>query len=89
MKLTPRMRQVLEGADLERGTVSDVPTSTWHGLMNRGLVTRDMSLYGRTRDSFPLYSGVKLTEAGIRAACGLQHSAADGAWPPNPRTVDV
>ncbi len=92
MRITPRMRQVLEGADLKHGEINDVPWSTWRGLINRGLArpTPNRRSYTTRNGIFPLYHRIILTEAGISAARDLR-----GLTPPivaaaaNPRIVDV
>ena len=74
MRITPRMKQLLEAADLKYGEVNDVPWSTWRGLKSRGLVTHTPSRrsYTTRKGPFPLYQRIRLTEAGISAARGLR-----------------
>jgi hypothetical protein len=74
MRITPRMKQLLQSADLKYGEVNDVPWSTWRGLKMRGLVahTANRRSYTTRDGAFPLYQRIRLTEAGISAARGLQ-----------------
>jgi hypothetical protein len=74
MRITPRMKQVLEAADLKYGEVNDVSWSTWRGLKMRGLVvhTANRRSYTTRHGAFPRYHRILLTEAGIDAARGLQ-----------------
>jgi hypothetical protein len=74
--LTPRMRELVAEADLDRGAINDVPLATMFALARRGLVVDRPGWVkmGNSRGQstsagrFPHYRGVKLTEAGIRAA---------------------
>jgi hypothetical protein len=74
MRITPRMKQLLQAADLKYGEVNDVPWSTWRGLKSRGLATHtpNRRSYTTRNGPFPLYHRVLLTQAGISAARGLQ-----------------
>ena len=74
MRITPRMKQVLEEADLNHGEVNGVPWSTWMGLRNRGLATQTANRrsYTTRKGIFPLYHRIILTQAGISAARDLQ-----------------
>ena len=73
MRLTKRMKELLEQADLVTFEINEVPMMTLWGLQSRGLVS---SREPRSRvtggHSFPWFRGVKLTEAGMRAARTLQ-----------------
>jgi hypothetical protein len=70
--LTPIMRNILRAVDAERGEVNDVPFGTMSGLECRGFIDRTWRRAGNVRTAraghFPHYHGVKLTEAGLRAA---------------------
>jgi hypothetical protein len=74
--LTPIMRSVLRAADAERGEVNDVPFGTMSGLECRGFIDRSWRRAGNVRTAraghFPHYHGVKLTEAGLRAAAAAK-----------------
>lgn len=79
-KLTDKMRAVLRGANLDDGTIDNVPLSTLYGLVERGLVPKSKTgglppgttstMAGR----FPQFSGIQLTEAGKRTAQLLRGS---------------
>jgi hypothetical protein len=66
------MRSVLRAADVEVGEINDVPFGTMSGLEARGFIDRTWRRAGGARTAragrFPHYHGVKLTEAGMRAA---------------------
>lgn len=74
MRITPRMKQILEAADLKYGEVNDVSWSTWRGLESRGLVlhTLNRRSYTTRHGAFPRYHRILLTGAGVNAARGLQ-----------------
>jgi len=73
--LTPKMREILGQADLDRGVINDVPHSTMHGLEARGLITDEWRKRWSTQSSmsgrFPHHSG-RLTEEGVRVAQSLR-----------------
>ncbi len=91
MRITPRMKQVLQEADLKLGEVNDVPWSTWKGLINRGLVThtRSRRSYTTRNGIFPVYHRIVLTETGIGVARSLQAPAVQPSPERAPRTVDA
>ena len=78
--LTAKMREIIARADLRSGTISDVPMSTLFGLARRGLVIDEPGWIERANsrgqstsaERFPLYRGVKLTEAGLQKARSLK-----------------
>ena len=78
MKLTPKMKEVLRSADLERSEIGDVPMSTMYALESRKLISGDWrrgsgyAVYNTSRGTFPVYKGVKLLPAGVRAARSVQ-----------------
>ena len=83
IKLTKKMNEVLKNADLESGEINNVPMSTMYGLEERKLVSsywRMANSHSRQTTSggtFPNYSLVKLTAAGLRAARTIQGLRAD------------
>ena len=74
------MRELFGQADLERGELNNVPLSTMYGLVNRGFISDNWRKVKGIREilsqsgHFPHFSGVKLTEAGVRAARALKQS---------------
>lgn len=78
IKLTKKMHETLKNADLEQGEINDVPMGTMYGLEMRKLVSSDWRKIGchirqtTTGGSFPKYSQVALTEAGLHAARSIQ-----------------
>lgn len=78
IKLTKKMREVLEKADLPKGEINNVPMSTMYGLEARHLVSSDWrKISGGVRQTtsggmFPTYNHVKLTVSGLRAARSVQ-----------------
>ena len=67
------MREVLLVADLDRAEINDVPMSTMHAFESRRLIdaTWRKSTNGcveTSSDSFPVFSKVKITIEGVRAA---------------------
>lgn len=84
-QLTKKMRELLSVANMDSGTIDNVPLSTMYGLVERGLVRKSKTgglPTGTTTTmggSFPQYSGVPLTEAGKRAAHALRHSDSTGS----------
>jgi hypothetical protein len=78
IKLTKKMREVLKKADLENGEINDVAMGTMYGLESRQLVSPQWRRVGSPitqttqGDTFPRYSRVKLTAAGLRAARTIQ-----------------
>ena len=84
LKLTPKMREVLEAADLEHGVINHVPIATMYALERLGLISDEWRRVprGHTRQvtrggSLPSYYDVKLTADGIRAARSSQGLRAD------------
>jgi len=97
-KLTKRMHEILEKADLEHSVINDVPMGTMYGLEARGLITSRWRTVGGPNPpiqcsggrSFPWFDRVKLTAAGIRAARDIQgrrtdvgEASAEPASPPS------
>ena len=73
MKLTKKMFEILLIADLDRAEINDVPMSTMYAFESRGLIDatwrKSVSRCVQTSsDSFPVFSKVKLTIEGVRAA---------------------
>ena len=66
--LTAPMLQILREADLERGTLNNVPLGTAQGLHDRGLIYWRNGAYNTERGSFPRYYGVRLTPEGLAMA---------------------
>jgi hypothetical protein len=74
-QLTKRMHEVLLSADLNSGTVNDVPVSTMYGLEARKLITDDWRKPWSTQTSMsgrlPHCSG-RMTDEGVRLARWLR-----------------
>jgi hypothetical protein len=76
VKLTKKMHEILKKADLVRGEINDVPQMTMYGLENRELITSmwrtgsiNAGIITITQGyTFPMFSRVKLTPAGLHAA---------------------
>lgn len=83
IKLTKKMNEVLKNANLESGEINNVPMSTMYGLEQRKLVSSDWrkanshSRQTTSGGTFPIFSFVKLTAAGLRAARTIQGRRAD------------
>lgn len=81
--LTKKMHEVLKSADLNIGEINNIPMSTMYGLEERKLVTSDWrralshSIQTTAGGTFPTYSRVKLTAAGLRAAYTIRGLRAD------------
>jgi hypothetical protein len=80
VKLTKKMQEILKKADLVRGEINDIPWITMYGLEDRELVTsvwRTGSIAAgiittTQGGAFPMFSRVKLTDAGLNAARAIQ-----------------
>lgn len=84
IKLTPKMREVLEKADLDKGEINNVPLATMYGLQKRELILPGQANWGSNMSqqtscggSFPWYGKVRLTTAGLRAVRTAQGLRAD------------
>lgn len=79
-KLTKKMHEVLQNADLIKGEINNAPMSTMYGLEDRNLVSAEwrkaMSHARQTTigGAFPTYRSVKLTAEGLLAARIIQGS---------------
>jgi hypothetical protein len=74
LPLTPKMREVLKAADLERDVINKVPLGTMYGLDHRELIQwpKAGGSHSTASGRFPEHSGVKLTAEGVRAARTIQ-----------------
>lgn len=78
MRLTKKMTEVLKKADLASGEINKVPMSTLCGLEDRKLVTSEWRrgasqiIKATAGGTFPTYSRVKLTDAGLHEARKIQ-----------------
>ena len=80
LKITKKMKEILNKADLEKGVINDVPWRTMCGLEDRELITSawhdspiSSGIITTTQGgTFPMFSRVKLTESGINTAKSIQ-----------------